>query len=205
MLKGSRLNVLRRLFRDTRFCCTRLNAGASERFLSPLRKGGNAQRKWDELETCARRTFEHARLTPPARQCAHKLNHAESWRSTVVKDPIHGRRPPTSRRSFRVTQPLLAKTRTIFHSVGDEPFSADLHGAFSRARCHHSSTHSNSARAVYLRIAHATTATVIILNRSTQWGKWGSADGAASYRKIYESAALSEPDPSGDPLPCFPH
>ncbi len=36
-------------------------------------------------------------------------------------------------------------------------------------------------------------------------GKWGSADGAASYRKIYESAALSEPDPSGDPLPCFPH
>jgi hypothetical protein len=73
---------------------------------------------------------------------------------------------PQSRRSFRVIQPLLAKTRTIFHSVGDEPFSADLHGAFSRARCHHSSTHSKSARAVYLRVAHATTATVIILARS---------------------------------------
>ena len=73
---------------------------------------------------------------------------------------------PRSRRSFRVIQPLLAKTRTIFHSVGDEPFSADLHGAFSRARCHRSSTHSKSARAVYLRVAHAMTATVIILARS---------------------------------------
>ena len=135
----------------------------TQRMPSDCRRGHSAR-----FAAAARRSERRCRVYPIRfdRMWVEGIAGLNLGRRLSRKTQFVDKGRPQSRRSFRVIQPLLAKTRTIFHSVGDEPFSADLHGAFSRARRHHSSTHSKSARAVYLRVAHATTATVIILARS---------------------------------------
>ena len=91
-----------------------MNSGKVQPMVTPASGGreppddatqGHAWRNWAfdaknrhnaKLDDATQRhAWRNRGLTPPTRQCAHKLNHAESWRSIVAKDPIRGRRPPT--------------------------------------------------------------------------------------------------------------